>query len=52
MSFIDLGGMGSNVQATDIEYFRESIKLLAKTYGVEFERRSTDSFLQGYDECS
>jgi len=49
VTLIDLGGMGmKGLGKTDIEYFLESIKLLAKTYGPEFERVSTAAFLEGY----
>ena len=49
VTLIDLGGMGTKGQMkSDIEYFLESIKLLAKTYGVEFETLSTRAFIEGY----
>jgi len=45
---IDVGGMGSNVQGKDVDYFVESIKLLGRTYGPEFERIAIDNFSRGY----
>ena len=47
--FIDVGGMGmKGLGKSDVEYFLESINLLARTYGAEFERVATASFVQGY----
>ena len=48
VSFIDLGGMGTMVQSGDVDYFKESIRLLANTYGSEFGRIATAAFLNGY----
>jgi hypothetical protein len=47
VTLIDLGGMGQASKG-DMEYFLESISLLAKTYGSEFERTATASFIDGY----
>ena len=47
VTLIDLGGMGL-ASKSDMEYFLESISLLAKTYGTEFERTATASFIEGY----
>ena len=44
--FIDVGGMSR--QGDDVEYFVKSIHMLAKTYGSEFERIASSSFLRGY----
>lgn len=52
VTFIDLGGMGlKNVGKSDVAYFLESIGLLAKTYGTDFERAATAAFVEGYT-CS
>jgi hypothetical protein len=49
VSFIDLGGMGVlNVGKPDIQYFQESIQLLANTYGPDFERVASSSFFRAY----
>lgn len=50
VSFIDLGGMGltGSLGKRDFEYFLESISLLAKTYGPDFARTATASFIDGY----
>lgn len=50
VSFIDLGGMGltGSLGKRDFEYFLESITLLAKTYGPDFARTATASFIDGY----
>ena len=47
ITFIDLAGM-KNKGCSDIEYFSESIRLLAKTYGSQFETASSAAFLDGY----
>lgn len=47
VTFIDLGGMGAKVQTSDADYFRESIRLLARTYGAEFERVASNAFERG-----
>jgi hypothetical protein len=52
VTLIDLGGMGSNVQGNDVEYFSESIRLLARTYGSEFERIAIKNFSSGYSAVS
>jgi hypothetical protein len=48
VTFIDLGGMGTT-GTRDVEYFTESIGILAKTYGWEFQRVSCRAFLAGYN---
>jgi tRNA A-37 threonylcarbamoyl transferase component Bud32 len=48
VTFIDLGGMGANLGKSDVTYFLESIGLLGKTYGTEFERAATSAFVDGY----
>ena len=48
VTLIDLGGMGTNPNSKDVEYFRDSIGLLARTYGSEFERVASRSFIEGY----
>lgn len=47
VTLIDLGMMGSATN-NDFEYFRESIRLLAKTYGSEFERVASSAFSSSY----
>jgi hypothetical protein len=49
VTFIDLGGMGlKSLGKSDVAYFLESIGLLAKTYGADFERAATAAFVEGY----
>ncbi len=50
VTFIDLGGMGSQVLTSDVEYFRESIRLLSRTYGSEFEHLAAAAFEKGYGQ--
>jgi tRNA A-37 threonylcarbamoyl transferase component Bud32 len=49
VTFIDLGGMGlKTLGKSDLEYFRESIQLLARTYGPDFERIASSAFFHSY----
>jgi hypothetical protein len=48
VTLIDLGGMGSNVQGNDVDYFQQSIRLLGRTYGSEFEKIAIENFSKGY----
>lgn len=54
VTLIDLGSMGrcqSCAENDDINYFKESIRLLAKTYGSEFESIATRAFSTSYFAC-
>jgi hypothetical protein len=50
VSFIDVGGMGARVHGRDVDYFRDSIRLLAKTYGSRFQETAIKAFNEGYGD--
>ena len=48
VTLIDLGSMGRSHAKSDFEYFKESIVLLAKTYGQDFESVAMSAFSHSY----
>ena len=48
VEFIDVGGMTKKSATPDTEYFRESIRLVGKTYGLQFITVATRAFDEGY----
>lgn len=48
MSLIDIGGMGVPTVDTDLEHFRESLRILAANYGSDVMEVGYHHFEQGY----